>query len=387
MKNTPFNRSATHEAVTRAVYPLQSGDGKTYFYGTRTDAGHELPPYYLVYFLLVDLLEYPCFGRQEKIAWSVPVQLNGQLFIIEQRKLGFGVFCNPNEVYEEQAKEVVALIQKGVRAAHPFFDLIAANAVNQSKVSLINKSTSLFNRFEFFLTQYEHVSEEARQQADEKIVETKQLKEGVTVTSYHFPVFELERNAKWFALAAIDSFFSWTEHMFIHLAVLLGKIVTAAEVADLAEAEWTAKFKAVFILNKRDTKNIYDDLVLIRRQLRNYMAHGAFGKQGEAFTFHSAVGAVPVLLPHKSDANRFTIVGELAFDERAAIQVIKRFITHVWNEDREPAYHYIQESGLPTILTMAADGRYQAAMQSVEDMKYLIDYLNYSFDMAANMDW
>lgn len=345
-----------------------------------------MPPYYLVYFLLVDLLEYSYFGRQEKVAWSVPVQLNGQLFIIEHRKLGLGVFCKPDEVCEERARKVVVLVQKGVRAARPFFDSIAADAVNQSKVNLINKSSALFNRFEFFLTQYEHVSEDARQRAGEKVVETQQLESG-TVTSYHFPAFEIQRNAKWLALAAIDSFFSWTEHVFIHLAVLLRNIVTAAEVADLAEAEWAAKFKAVFMLDKTNTKNIYDDLVLVRRQLRNYMAHGAFGKQGEAFTFQSAVGAVPVLLPHKSHANRFTIVGELDFDERAAIQVIKKFIAHVWNEDREPAYHYIQESGLPTILTMATDGRYQVAMQSVENMKDLIDFLDYGYDVAANMDW
>jgi hypothetical protein len=350
------------------------------------NAGRELPPFYLVYFLLVDLLKYPCFGRGEKVAWSVPVQLNGQLFIIEHRKLGLGIFCNPNEIYEEQAREIVVLIHKGVRAARPFFDSIAADAVKQSEVNLINKNASLFNRFEFFFTQYEQVSEDARQRADEKIVETKQLEIG-TVTSYHFPAFDLKRNANWLALAAIDSFFSWTEHVFIHLAVLLGNIVTAAEVADLAEAEWTTKFKTVLDLNKQDTKNIYDDLVLIRRQLRNYMAHGAFGKHGEAFTFHSAVGAVPVLLPHKRDASRFTIVDELVFDELAAIQVIKRFITHIWSDDREPAYHYIQESGLPTILTMAADGSYKNAMQSVEDMDHLIEYLHYSFDMAANMDW
>jgi len=332
------------------------------------------------------LLEYPFFGREEKVAWSVPVQLNGQLFIIEHRKLGLGVFCRPDEVDEEQAREVVTLVQKGVRAAHPFFESIAADAVSQSKVNLINKSASLFDRFQFFLAKYEQVSEDDRQHADEQIVETKQFG-SETVTSYHFPAYELERNAKWLALAAIDSFFSWTEHVFIHLAVLLGNIVTAAEVADLAEAEWTAKFKSVLGFDKPATKIFYDDLVLIRRQLRNYMAHGAFGKQGEAFTFHSAVGAVPVLLPHKRGATRFTIVGELDLDEGAAIEVIKRFITHLWSQDREPAYHYIQESGLPTILTMAADGRYQPAMQSVEDMKSLIDYLNYTFDTAANMDW
>jgi hypothetical protein len=101
MENSPFDRSLTREAAKRAVQPLQPGDGKTYFYGTRTNAGAELPPYYVVYFLLVDLLEYPFVGREEKVAWSVPVELNGRLFIVEHRKLGLGVFCRPDEVDEE----------------------------------------------------------------------------------------------------------------------------------------------------------------------------------------------------------------------------------------------------------------------------------------------
>jgi hypothetical protein len=300
--------------------------------------------------------------------------------------LGLGVCCQPHEVQEDRARKVVALIQKGVRAAVPFFESIADDAVSQSKVNLINRSASLFERFEFFLTQYERVSEDATRRADEQIVETRKSERG-TVTSYHFPADELKRHAKWLALATIDCFFSWTEHVFIHLAVLLGNTVRAAEVVNLAEDEWPAKFKAVLTLDNPVKKKMYDDLVLIRRQLRNFMAHGAFGKQGEAFTFHSDVGAVPVLLPHRRGANRFTIVGEMSFDEDAAIQVIRRFIPLLWKEDREPAYGYIQESGLPTILPMAADGRYMVAMRSVEDMNFLIEELHYTFDMSANMDW
>ncbi len=386
MKNSSLEKSAIRAAAQRAIQPLEPGDGKTYFYGTRTNAGRELPPYYIVYFLLVELLEYPFFGRQEKVAWSIPVQLDGHLFIIEHRKLGLGIFCRSDEVDERKAKKVVTLIKKGANVAHPFFESIAADAVSESKVNLVNKSAFLFNRFRFFVEQYEKVSEEAKQKQGGKIVEVKELEHG-TVTSYHFPVFELERNAKWLALAAIDSFFSWTEHVFIHLSVLLGNIVTATEVADLAEAEWIKKFKSVLPLEEIETKKFYDELVVIRRQFRNYIAHGAFGKQGEAFEFHSPVGAVPVLLPHKVNAKRFTIVREFEFDERSALDIIKKFISHLWSAERKPAYLYVQESGLPTILTMAADGSYQAAMQSVEAMESFIEHLHYQFDMAANMDW
>jgi hypothetical protein len=59
-----------------------------------------------------------------------------------------------------------------------------------------------------------------------------------------YPAFELLRNAKWLALAAVDAFFAWTEHILIHLAVLKGGITTGAEVAQLAGADWRLKFKA-----------------------------------------------------------------------------------------------------------------------------------------------
>ena len=117
------------------------------------------------------------------------------------------------------------------------------------------------------------------------------------------------------------------------------------------------------------------------------MAHGAFGKNGEAFHFHSGAGAVPVLLPHQAGKTRFTITGDLDFDEAAAIIVIENFIVHLWSGDLEPARLYIQESGLPIILTMAQAGTYKQAMQSVEDMTNFIEHLSGEWDRAANMDW
>ena len=134
-------------------------------------------------------------------------------------------------------------------------------------------------------------------------------------------------------------------------------------------------------------KSLFDDLLMVRQQLRNYMAHGAFGKCGEAFTFHSRAGAVPVLLPHQSRRRRFSLSGASSFNETFAFEVIENFVSHLWSNDREPARTYIQESHLPMIFPMASDGSYKAAMQSVENMQALVDQLQHDFDRAANMDW
>jgi hypothetical protein len=79
--------------AAHAVAPLKPLSGGRYGSGgVRTDAGRELPPYYLVYFLLADLLNFPRGGKEEKVAWSIPVEFNGRAAMIEHRKLGLGYF-------------------------------------------------------------------------------------------------------------------------------------------------------------------------------------------------------------------------------------------------------------------------------------------------------
>src|SRR5258708_4426223 len=104
---------------------------------------------------------------------------------------------------------------------------------------------------------------------------------------FTFPWARITQNSNWLALATIDSFFAWTEHIFIHLAILQGRVVTEEEVAQLAESEWKVKFKCALNISDSILKGYFDELIIVRRQLRNFVAHGAFGKEGEAFSFHS----------------------------------------------------------------------------------------------------
>ena len=60
---------------------------------------------------------------------------------------------------------------------------------------------------------------------------------------------------------------------------------------------------------------------------------------------------------------------------------------HLWSGERAPAKLYIQESGLPLILTYALDGSYARAMQSVEKMNKFVEKLSHEFERFANMDF
>ena len=394
------------EAARRALEPIKpTGVGShaapdLLLTAKRADASRDLPPYYLIYFLLVDLLGFRNLGRFEKLDWSIPVDLDGVVYLIEYRKSGLGVFAGDIANREQQARRI-ALLKRGTKAAAPFFKWMADSAIQESKLNVRNVARKLFERYVYFRDRFAETLVEAQENKEHEVLQdqgelpigayslkaSQNTSPSELIAMFTFPWARISQNSNWLALATIDSFFAWTEHIFIHLAILQGRVVTGKEVARLAESEWKVKFKCALNTSDNILKGYFDELIIIRRQLRNFVAHGAFGKEGEAFSFHSSAGAVPVALDHKPTEFRFSLTPELAFDDQQALLTIEKFIAYMWSGQREPAKIYIQESDLPLILPMASDGRYAAAMASAEDMKVLVDRLMKQSDAAANMDW
>jgi hypothetical protein len=152
------------------------------------------------------------------------------------RKFGIGVFSHGDEGDEKAAAKIVRLIHRSARVARPYFDWRAEQAANGSNINVINRSGELFSRLDFYLDLHESRRKEAKKRAAERI--EKPIKHGVLV---EFPAFNLRKEALWFGVSAIESFFSWTEHVFIHIAILNGGYSTAADVAKLAKADWGDK--------------------------------------------------------------------------------------------------------------------------------------------------
>jgi hypothetical protein len=404
----PPEFEGVREAARRAIAPLKPADASSranadfLFTAEQADASRHLPPYYLIYFLLVDLLGFRNLGRFEKIDWSIPIDLDGTAYLIDYRKFGVGVFARDAAGEAQQIKRIVALIRRGVKTAAPFFRWMADNAVQESKINVRNVGGRLFQRYVYLKDSFRAASAEAR--AHKRDHDAQQMQRGLFIGDYSvrassslsrtelvakfiLPLAHMEQNSSWLALAAIDAFFAWTEHIFIHLAILQGRIRTGEQVAKIAESEWKIKLKCALDITDNVAKKHFDDLVTIRRQLRNFMAHGAFGKQGQAFSFHSSAGAVPVILDHRTSRSQFSLTPELAFDDEEALATIDKFIVYLWSGGREPARIYIQDSALRLFLPMASDGTYAAAMTTVDDMNALVDRLMKETDASANMDW
>jgi len=374
--------------AARAIAPLKAPErGLKYKWGNvRTSAGHDLPPYYLVYFLLVDLLNFPKGGKWEKVAWSIPVEFSGSVATIEHRKMGLGVFSSNSPEDEATAAEIVAAVKRGIGAGRRYFDHLAAKAVTGSQLNVKNNCPWLFGRYTHLRDLFKEKAGAVQNQSLYNVRETESLSDaGMMVKSYVLSYSDAEE-AKWIGIAAIEAFFSWTEHVLIHIGILLGKVKTGEEVSAMADKEWSEKVKVAIDLSAdKEMKGVYEELLEIRRQVRNFMAHGAFGKQGEAFHFHSGAGAVPVNLTGRDGGLSMWI--SPSFEESRAIEVMELFVTKLWEAERAPAKLHLDDSDLPVILSYASDGTYRTAMSSEGNMEGYINYLSHEVDNAANMDW
>jgi len=120
----------------------------------KSKPAHKLPPYYLVYFLLVELLKFRYGGRWEKVAWTIPVDYEGNIAWIEHRKMGLGIFSTSTTQAELVAEQIVKAVSRGVKFATPLFDHLASQAVDGSKLNVTNNSAWLLNRYEYLRDQF-----------------------------------------------------------------------------------------------------------------------------------------------------------------------------------------------------------------------------------------
>ena len=151
------NLKSIKNKILKAIHPIDTIKSTMIPCGDRTNAGRKLPEYYLVYFLLVNLLDFKCLGRSEKTAWSIPIVYKKKCFVIEHRKFGIGIFIQNAKEYEKEAEEIVVLIKNGVKLAAPFFKSLANDALKGSNLNINNKNFDLFDKYSFFLNEYQKI--------------------------------------------------------------------------------------------------------------------------------------------------------------------------------------------------------------------------------------
>lgn len=376
------------------------------------DLDLELPDHYLIYLLLVNFLGFEDWGPHEKVAWTIPIDFEGRQFLIILRKFGLKIETGPDGNWGSSISNIRHLLRRGVAVGKPFFEKLASDAIRGSDLNVANKSAELWERYRFLREQHETTNLEAIQRKDEmiRVVAPDEPIDGEFIfsifatslevsesrrnesgeyhgASYYRPSPRLQMRASWLAHSAVEAFFGWSEHLFIHFSILRGQTTTGTQVSKMAlEKDWAKKYGNALNLRDSETRTFFKKLKIVRQKIRNVMAHGAVGHDGGAFEFHSDAGAIPIRLP--SDPDSFQLGEDLTFDVEETFELFGQFYQFLKSTSQyEARFYYAMESGLPTILRYAADGVYSDAIKTKESMEEFVDVLSRQSDDVANMDW
>ena len=348
-----------------------------------------LPAHYLVYLLLVDLLEYSDRGRRDKTLWSIPVRLDDRLFLLEYGKFGYRLFVNSLSVDSKSMNQIVESIKSGIEQCDDYFCSRADRMVETSNLTVDNWAIQLFDRYLYF-----------RDLSKDSLHRTARSTENSPTSLAEKAIAELNlesdrERVAWMSQAAIDAFFCWSEHIFVLLSIIGSTSMTGVKIASLAKSNWHNKYSNVLGLNDPIVSEHYSNLNEIRQSIRNHMAHGAIGKpQAGSYCsplvgiyFPSSVGGVPLRYPLDGLKTSWRFEATVGVSESEAISRIDNFVDFLWSGSRELAKIYIQDRGLPLRLQFTCDGTYSRALESEDAMNDLVDDLSNELDRVENMEF
>lgn len=315
-------------------------------------AVHGLGEAHFVLALLVDLLGYEYSGRGEKRLWSIPVELNDTNLFIEDGKFGMEILAPNIPFVEDVAREVVNCIDRGIQSVREsvYFEEWIRECAGDDNAILASDSILLHDKFLFFREEFQrHWVEFEQCKSQNCIADPANI---VGRIEQHSKCAGIREKAAWIGQSAIDCFFFWTEHIFMHLAVLLEReeVNSIGKCNKLIKNDWKSKYKSVFDTEADEEASLFLHTLTEIRESRNFTTHGRFGQRGERLWVPTRRGCFPYNV--KSSRSRdpwCRLNDEMGFTERESLQAIERFIEYLWSGARQPARMLLQETPLPLI--------------------------------------
>jgi len=338
---------------------------------------HALPPF-SVFLALVTFSRFPCYGKSEKIAWSIPIRFKGAPYLISHEKFGLKIHpAEPDARDIEREKLIVDRLFHAVRIADGMVKPFADEQIRDGKVTIANNSFLFRGKYEFF-----------RSKAEE-CYQTSQPVTGEDQVSSINRKFRYDREAFFFASAALDSYFSYLEHLLVLLLPFADFDPVKDNLVEFINSFWAEKFKRIFDLpSDPEAERVYHSLLQVKERFRNPLTHGGFDKDGTTLNFHvPGLGAIPASLSkfHKSINYGFNPIVEASFTEVCVtLDAADKFIA---TGPRRLAFRCCAESPVQISFDEASLKRFKNAMQSDAEMDEFIEGMLTAMDNAANMDW
>jgi hypothetical protein len=205
------------------------------------------------------------------------------------------------------------------------------------------------------------------------------------VTTQYF-TGQPQREGSSFATAAVDAYYSRSEHFFVLAAAVREAPLPTGGLRAILQASWIERARMVLNLSDPATKKRYDRLVSIKEEWRNPIAHGGFHSSHASLFFHvRGVGALPFRLRRtpKGVEAAFTLQ-EDSF--KSLLDVFDDFDSSLNNGPLRFAKRWA-ESGLDLAFDERSLREYRSAMESDALFDEYIDYRQAQADMHANMEY
>src|SRR5271165_4968208 len=104
-----------------------------------------------IFLALVIFSKFPCYGRSEKIAWSLPVRFRGVPYLISHQKFGLRIHpANPAETHSELDAALIDRLLHAVRITDALVKPFAEDQVRAGRVTVSNQGAIYRGKYQFF---------------------------------------------------------------------------------------------------------------------------------------------------------------------------------------------------------------------------------------------
>jgi hypothetical protein len=340
----------------------------------------EFPLPYMIYIVLVLLLQFRHKGREEKIAWTICFQFKSQHFAISYRKFGLRFFCSP-EADEYVKKEIVVRLRKATEIADKIIEPIVKDRLNSGFFAIQNRSTLLFEKYTFFRGK----TKEAFESEPPGPVT---VKSGPGILVRSLDPFQPKREGFYYTQAMLDAFFSYLEHIMVLLLAFQGFDLNRDDIVSFMSDDWTKKYNRLFDPQKDSNfMRHYRKLEEVKERWRNTLAHGGFEKKGSSlYVAFPDCEYIPVTLSRYKHSVHFSMFPVEEKDYKWMCNVLDSFLGDLHSGTWKRKMDFI-ESGLDVFFNAEMIGAYKHALNSDEDMVSFIRAESEMWERNANMDW
>jgi hypothetical protein len=347
---------------------------------------------YIIFIIFVHLKNFKYFGREEKVAWTIPVKFKGHPFILTHRKFGFNIISNEDgEEITKIAHDAISCIKKATPYAETLIESVIVQLVKKGNVTLENECRTIQSRYIFFRKKAEKEFKQAIKNKD-KFKKTERKGKGMIASVTYFEDLSVKYRLAGnnYATAMLDSYFSLLEHVLVLLLPFVLHIkFEEIDLNNFISLNWREKLKITIELEKdANALILYERLSAIKEDLRNPLTHGYFLKDGNSLYVHMPqVGTIPMNLTKTENHLNYAFfaVHEANFDE--IIKTFDEFYDYLkTNPSTMFGMKYI-ETGLPIAFDLSSRQGYKYSMTDIHHFDAFIRQQGMDYTNAMNMDW